>query len=86
MAILIGLLLICAVWAVAASLLIVRDLDKRGIPVSLLWMRLMIFSYLGQYIKITRKETGKIGPLFYHYVAPLNTAVIIAIMMIIVGS
>ena len=86
MAILIGLLLICAVWAVAASLLIVRDLDKRGIPVSLLWMRLMIFSYLGQYIKITREETGKIGPLFYHYVAPLNTAVIIAIMMIIVGS
>ena len=86
MAILIGLLLLCAAWAVVASVLIVRDLERRGIPVSFIWMRLMILSYLGQYIKITREETGRIGPLFYHYVAPLNLAVVIAIMMVIVGS
>ena len=86
MAVLIGLLLLCAAWAVTASVLIIRDLDRRGIPVSFIWMRLMIFSYLGQYIKITREESGRIGPLFYHYVAPLNLAAALVVAMIIVGS
>ncbi len=45
-ALLIGLILVCGVWAVAASLLIARD-------------------------------------LFYHYVIPLNTALVLTIILMV---
>lgn len=85
MTILIGCLLVCAMWAVTAAVLMTRDLGKRGIPVSFVWLRLMILSYLHQYIKITRQETGRIGPLFYHYVVPLNVALVLAVAMVVVA-
>ena len=83
MTIFVGLLLLCAAWSVAASLLIVRELDKRGIQVSLIGMRLMLFKYLKQYIEITRGEQGQIGPLFYHYAVPLNSALVLFILLIL---
>ncbi len=85
MVILVGLLIVCAIWAVTASLLIARDLEKRDIPVSIIWMRLMILRYLHLYSKITREETGRVGPLFYHYIIPLNVALALAIVMAIVA-
>jgi hypothetical protein len=78
------LLLLCVIWAVVASVLIARDLHKRGVPVSFIWLRLMILKYLHQYSKITREETGRVGPLFYHYVVPLNVALVLAIATLIV--
>ena len=80
---LVGLLLLCAAWSVAASLLIVRELDKRGIQVSLIGMRLMLFDYPKQYIEIKRGEQGRIGPLFYHYAAPLNSALVLFILLLL---
>jgi len=85
MAILEGLLILSAIWAVTASLLIARNLEKRGIPISFIWLRLMIFKYLHQYSKITREETGRVGPLFYHYVVPLNIALVLAIVIVIIA-
>jgi len=82
---LVGLLLVCAIWAVVASVLIAKDLEKRGIPVSFIWLRLMILKYLHQYSKITREETGRVGPLFYHYVVPLNVALVSAIVMAVIA-
>ena len=32
---------------------------------------------------ITREETGRVGPLFYHYVVPLNVALVIVIILVI---
>ena len=84
MAILVGCLLACALWAVTAALLIARDLDRRGMPVSFVWLRLMILKYLHQYVKITRQETGRVGPLFYHYVVPLNVALVLAVAMLVI--
>ena len=84
MAILIGCLLVCALWAVTAAVLMARDLGRRGLPVSFVWMRLMILSYLHQYAKVTRQETGRIGPLFYHYVVPLNVALVLAVAMLVI--
>jgi hypothetical protein len=43
----------------------------------------MILSYLHQYAKVTRQETGRIGPLFYHYVVPLNLALVLAVAMLV---
>jgi hypothetical protein len=85
-AILVGLLMVCAVWAVAASVLIAKDLEKRGIPVSFFWLRLMILRYVYQYRKIIQAETGRVGPLFYHYVVPLNVAVVLVIVLAIVAQ
>ncbi len=85
MDILIGLALVCAVWAVTASLLIARDLQKRGVSVSFVWLRVMILKYLHQYSRITQEETGHVGPLFYHYVVPLNVALVLVIVLAIVG-
>lgn len=85
MEILVGLLMVCAIWAVTASLLIARDLEKRGVPVSFVFLRLSILKYLHQYTEITREETGRVGPLFYHYVVPLNLALALAIALAIVA-
>ena len=85
MAILAGVSIICGIWAVTASLLIARDLEKRGNQVSYIWLRLMILKYLHQYIKITQDETGYVGPLFYHYIVPLNIALVAAVVMAIIA-
>jgi hypothetical protein len=79
------LIVICAVWAVVASLLIVRDLERRGVSVDYLWLRVMILNYLALYRKVTLEETGRVGPLFYHYVIPLIVALVLAILLAIRG-
>jgi len=78
---LICLILVCGVWAVAASLLIARDLERRGVHVSYLWLRVMILKYLSQYRRVTLEETGRVGSLFYHYVIPLNMALVLTIIL-----
>ena len=83
-ALIIGLILVCGVWAVAASLLIARDLERRGVRVSYLWLRVMILKYLGQYRQMTLQETGQVGSLFYHYVIPLNLALALTIILVVV--
>lgn len=79
------LAVVCAIWAIAAAIMIAADLQKRGMPVSLVWLRLMILKYLHQYAKVTQEETGRVGPLFYHYVVPLNVALVLVIIVAIVG-
>jgi hypothetical protein len=82
---LISLALVCAVWGIVSALLIAADLKKRGIQVNYLWLRFLILKYLGQYAQITQKETGRIGPLFYHYVLPLNVALVLCVILAIRG-
>ena len=78
---LVGLLMLSVAWGVVASILIARDLDSRGLPVSYFWLRLMIFKYLHQYRVITRDESGRVGPLFYHYVVPFNLALALLVVI-----
>jgi hypothetical protein len=60
-----------------------RDLEKHGVHVSYLWLRVMILKYLNQYRRITLEETGCVGSLFYHYVIPLNMALVLTIILVI---
>ncbi|MFH1689768.1 MAG: hypothetical protein ABIE42_05965 [Candidatus Eisenbacteria bacterium] len=85
MEMLIGLGVVCVIWAVVAAILIAADLHKRGVKVSFVWLRLMILKYLHEYSKVTREETGRVGPLFYHYVVPLNVALVIVVVLAIVS-
>jgi hypothetical protein len=78
---LIAIGLICVLWAVVAAILITVNLHKRGIPISILWLRVMVLKYLHEYAKLTREETGRVGPLFYHYVVPLNVALVVMIIL-----
>jgi hypothetical protein len=74
----------CALYSVVASILIVRYLQNRGVKINYLLIRLMIIKYLSQYREMTRQETGRVGPLFYHYVVPLLFALVLAIAIIVV--
>ena len=52
------------------------------------FIRLFLFRNLERYKEITRRETGKVGPLFYSYIIPINMAlalVLIAAAMRISG-
>lgn len=60
------------------------DVQRRGVSVSFFWLRLMIIKYLHEYARLTREETGRVGPLFYHYVIPLNTALVVFVIMAVV--
>jgi hypothetical protein len=75
-----ALAIICVVWAVVASIMITADLKRRGRSINYLWLRIMILKYLHEYATITRDETGRVGPLFYHYVVPLNVALVLALV------
>lgn len=79
---LVAAMLICAVWTATSAVLVSRFLEQRGHSISFFRFRAMILTYLEQYRRITREETGRVGPLFYHYVVPLYVAAALAIILL----
>lgn len=77
--ILIGVAALAVVYHVVATMLIYDNLRRRGIPVSFLWLRLFAPKYAGQYKRLTTHETGRTGPLFYHWVVSINAALVGAV-------
>ena len=75
---------ICVAWYVVTSILIYADLRRRGEHVNFVWFRMMLPWYADHYKQITKTETGKIGPLFYHWVISINAALAIVILLFIV--
>ena len=43
---------------------------------SFIWIRLMLPVCVHRYARVTRPETGKTGPLFYHFVIAFNLALV----------
>ena len=72
--IMLSLAVACVAWAVVSALLITAALDRRGIKTPFPFMGALIFRNLIRYRDITRKETGRVGRLFYSYVVPINAA------------
>ena len=77
------LAIICVLWGVASSVLIISFLSKRGIKINYLLLRIYIYKYVNQYRKITIEETGKVGPLFYSFITSFILALIFAIAGIV---
>ena len=75
-AVLLFLAVACVVWAVVSAVLITAALDRRGITTPFPFIGAFIFRNLIRYRDITRKETGKVGRLFYSYVVPINAALL----------
>jgi hypothetical protein len=68
-------------WFVFSTLLIYEALRRRGVSVSFLWLRALAPKYAHEYRAITRRETGRTGPLFYHWVVSINVALVSAILL-----
>jgi len=61
---------------VVFSILIMSELQKRDIKINFFLMRLLLPKYAHQYKKITKKETGKVGALFYYWIISINLALV----------
>ena len=78
--------LFCAAWYVVTCILINKTLRDRGMNPSFLFLRVMILKYLGQYKEITRKETGRTGPLYYHYLISINAALVAFVLLALTSA
>lgn len=85
--ILFSIAIVSVISGVISAVLIAFSLQKRGITVNWIWLRLLILSkYLNQYRDITRQETGRPGPLFYSYIIAMNLALLTGIAGFILRS
>ena len=84
--VLIAIALISALWGVVSSLMIADALQKRGVKINWIFLRIMIIKYVGQYRDVTRKETGRTGPWFYSFVIAMNLALVTAIVGLILRA
>jgi len=82
----VGVAALAAIWSVVASVLIFENLRRRGEKVSFFWLRVKAPWYVYQYKKITTAETGKVGPLFYHWIISINLALIFGIAAIVISN
>ncbi len=76
---LLGLAIMFVGLFVVFSIMIVNEVSKRGIKINYFLLRLYIIKYIHQYRQLTKKETGKVGPLYYPCVISVNLAWICAI-------
>jgi len=83
--ILMSIALICIVWSVAALMMISGKVSRSGTRAHFFIITLLFFRYISVYEDLTRKETGKTGPLIYHFVIPLWIALILVIIWILLS-
>lgn len=74
---------IALIWYVVSSIMIYNELNKRNVRVNFIFIRFMIIPYANKCREITKKETGKVGSLFYHWVIAINIALVFAVAAII---
>jgi len=77
---------IAVAWFIVSGIMIINELLKRKQKINFVFINLMLPVYAHRYKKITLEETGKVGPLFYHWVIAINTALVLAITAIIFNS
>ena len=70
----------CGFWAAVSAVLIARALEAGGIRTPFPFWGLLVFRNLQSYSRMTRAKTGRIGPLFYSYVVPINAALVLVVV------
>ncbi len=65
---------------VVLAMMMAHEVSKRGVKINFLWLRLYIFKYMHQYKVLTKKETGRVGPLFYPSIVSINLALLLALV------
>lgn len=74
---------IAIVWYIVSGIMIVNELKKRKQKIQFIFINVMLPVYAHRYKKITLSETGRVVPLFYHWLIAINTALVLAIATII---
>ncbi|MFC2161655.1 hypothetical protein ACFLRX_08400 [Acidobacteriota bacterium] len=69
---------------VTLAMVMVYEVSKRGVKINILWLRLYVIKYMNQYKKLTKEETGKVGPLFYPCIASINTALVLTVVYFLI--
>ena len=69
--------------AIVLSIMIVHEVSKRGVKINFFLLRLLIIKYISQYKELTKKETGKVGPLYYPCILSYQAALVFAVLYLI---
>ena len=70
---------LCALCGGITAAMIASALQQPGVKVNWFLLRMLIATrYLGQYRDLTRQETGRPGPLYYVFIAAMNSALVLA--------
>jgi hypothetical protein len=72
-----------ALWAVVASILMGAWLTRHGVRVNWILFRALMPWYVHRYKAMTREIEGEVGPLFPHFVVPINLALLFAVAALI---
>ncbi|MBI5021585.1 MAG: hypothetical protein HZB59_09125 [Ignavibacteriales bacterium] len=75
--------IICVLWGVVSSIVIVSFLSNHGVKINYFLLRLLLPKYVGQYRKITLEETGKPGGWYYSFVISMISGLTLAIFGIL---
>ena len=70
---------VAVAWGIVAGLLVFDALRRRGEKVNFLLVRLLLPVWVHRYAELTRDESGRPGPLFYHYVVAFSVALAAAV-------
>lgn len=81
--VLIGVALASLAWGIVSSLVITDALQKRGVKIKWIFLRIMIIKYVSQYREMTRTETGRTGPWYYSFIIAMNVALVTAVLGLI---
>ena len=84
--VLLTIAIVCALWGVVSAVIIADALQKRGVKVNWLLMRVLIPKYMLQYRDATRRETGRTGPWYYSFVGAMNLALVTAIIGLVLRA
>ena len=68
---------IAVAWNITAGIMIFSNLQKRGEKVYFIFLNVLLPFYAQRYKKLTIEETGRAGPLFYHWLGAINTALVL---------
>jgi len=84
--VLLTIAIVCALWGVVSVLVIADALQKRGVKVNWLVMRVLMPRYVVHYRDVTRRETGRVGPWYYSFLAAMSLTLATAIIGLILRA
>ena len=70
-------------WNIVSTIMIVSRLQARGEKINFVLIKALAPVYVHRYKKITSEETGRAGPLFYHWIFSINLALAAGIIAVV---
>jgi len=69
---------------IVSSIAVTNYVSKRGVKINYFLWRIMIFKYFIDYQRLTKQETGKVGPWSYVFIAAMVLAAIFVVAGIVI--